>query len=118
MSTPARVLIVCSDLFFSTQLRSAAQVTGAQADVELSAARIGERTAAGHYSAIALDLEMSGLDVAAALAALPVENRPHVMAFGPHVQAQRLKAARDAGCDTVVPRSMAAEALAKMVDGR
>jgi DNA-binding NarL/FixJ family response regulator len=118
MSTPARVLLICSDLFFSTQLRSAAQSAGAQADVELSAARIGERTATAAYSLIVIDLEMTSLDLAAALAALPAENRPHVLAFGPHVQAQRLKAARDAGCDTVVPRSVAAETLAKIVDGR
>jgi len=112
---PPRVLIVCSDLFFSTQLRSAAQSAGAQPEIELQPSRVSERTASADYRLIVVDLETTGLDIAALLQSLPAESRPHVVAFGPHVQAQRLKAARDAGCDTVVPRSMAAETVATLV---
>lgn len=110
-----RVLLVCSDLFFSTQLRSAAQSAGATVDVELSAARIVEQTATGAYTLVVIDLEIMGLDLAAVIAGLPIDNRPVVVAFGPHVQAQRLKAAREAGCDHVVPRSIAAETLGTLV---
>ncbi|MFO1094549.1 MAG: hypothetical protein U0992_14780 [Planctomycetaceae bacterium] len=109
------VLLVCGDLFFSTQLKSAAEATGAAVDVELSAARIGQRIASGAYALVVIDLEMAGLDVPAVVVGLPTENRPVIVAFGPHVQAQRLKAARDAGCDHVVPRSIAAETVAKFV---
>jgi DNA-binding response OmpR family regulator len=114
-ATSPRVLLVCSDLFFSTQLRSAAQSAGAQPDVELQPARVAERIGGGEYRLVVVDLETTGLDIAALIASLPAENRPHVLAFGPHVQAQRLKAARDAGCDTVVPRSIAAQTLVELV---
>ena len=115
--TAPRVLLLCGDLFFSTQLRSAAQAQGVSVDVELQAPRAVERAASGGYRLIVVDLEFANLDLPALLSELPVENRPHVLAFGPHVQAQRLKAARDAGCDHVVPRSIAVEAIAKLVGG-
>ena len=110
-----RVLLLCGDLFFSTQLRLAAQAQGVSVDVELQAPRAVERAASGGYQLIVVDLEFGSLDLPELLAELPVENRPAVLAFGPHVQAQRLKAARDAGCDHVVPRSVAVEAIEKLV---
>ena len=48
---------------------------------------------------------------------LPQENRPLVLGFGPHVQVALLKAAREAGCDQVVPRSIAVETVVKLVGG-
>jgi AmiR/NasT family two-component response regulator len=115
MSTPPRVLLACSDLFFSTQLRGVAQAAGAAVDVELSAARIAERAVGGGYSLVVTDLEMTGLDLPAVIAGLSTDSRPTVLAFGPHVQAARLKAAREAGCEHVVPRSMAAETVAQIL---
>jgi DNA-binding NarL/FixJ family response regulator len=110
-----RVLLLCGDLFFSTQLRSAAQAQGVSIDVELQAPRAVERAASRGYQLIVVDLEFPNLDLAALLGELPAENRPQVLAFGPHVQTARLRAARDAGCDHVVPRSIAVETVAKLV---
>lgn len=112
MTTPPRVLLVCSDLFFLTQLRSAAQAAGAAVDVELSAARIGQRLSGGGYALVAIDLEMAGVELPELMAGLADEGRPAVVAFGPHVRAALLKGAREAGCDHVVPRSMAVELVA------
>jgi DNA-binding response OmpR family regulator len=112
-----RVLLLCGDLFFSTQLRSAAQTQGVSVDVELQAPRAVERAASGGYRLIVIDLEFPSLDLPALLGELPAENRPQVLAFGPHVQVARLRNARDAGCDHVVPRSIAVEAVAKLVGG-
>ena len=114
--TPSpRVLLLCSDLFFSTQLKGAAQSAGAAVEVELRLAHALEHASSGDYRLLVVDLEFPGLDIAALVAGLPAENRPTVIAFGPHVQVARLKAARDAGCDEVVPRSIAAETVAKLV---
>jgi len=114
-NSPPRVLLLCGDLFFSTQLRSAAQAQGVSVDVELQAARAVERAASGGYRVIVVDLEFTGLDLASLIGGLATDHRPHVVAFGPHVQAARLRAARDAGCDTVVPRSIAVETVSKLV---
>jgi CheY-like chemotaxis protein len=56
---------------------------------------------------VILDLHIEGLDVPTFLAGLrevcPV--MPRTVAFGSHVEADRLQAARQAGCDQVMPRS-------------
>jgi DNA-binding NarL/FixJ family response regulator len=53
-----------------------------------------------------VDLSMPSLDVAALVSQLKLIEGSHtrVVAFGPHVHAERLEAARDAGCDLVVSR--------------
>jgi hypothetical protein len=38
---------------------------------------------------------------------------PRVVAYGPHVDAALLRAARDAGCDPVLPRSKFVEQLSQ-----
>ena len=57
-----------------------------------------------------LDLHNPGLALEELLASLP-RPRPLVVAYGSHVDAARLKAARDAGCDLVLPRSKFVEEL-------
>lgn len=55
-------------------------------------------------SLVILDLHNPGLEVIAVVAAMkPVGAR--VIGFGSHVDAARLRAARLAGCDEVLPRS-------------
>ena len=57
-------------------------------------------------AAVLIDLHHGSLDVAALVeAAAGVVPKPRLVAFGSHVDAQRLKAARAAGCDLVLPRS-------------
>src|SRR5262245_6855921 len=111
MSRPTRVLLACGDLFFSTQLRSAAQAAGASVDLELSADRILPRTATGDYTHLVLDVELPQLNLAAVVESLPAEHRPRVIAFGPHMQAARLDAARAAGCDVVLSRGQISAGL-------
>jgi CheY-like chemotaxis protein len=109
-STP-RVLIVCSDLFFSTQLRSSAERAGAQVELELQGSQAVQRATAGRFDVIVVDLESPGLDLGNLIASQPEAPRPRVIAFGPHVQEQRLSAARAAGCDQVVSRGQISTSL-------
>jgi CheY-like chemotaxis protein len=53
---------------------------------------------------VVLDLHNPGLDVATLVPALKAQGIK-VVAFGSHIDAPRLKAARQAGCDEVLPRS-------------
>jgi DNA-binding response OmpR family regulator len=117
MSRPTKVLLACGDLFFSTQLRSAAQAAGASVDLELSAERILPRAATGDYTQLVLDVELPHLDMAAVVKSLPAEHRPRVIAFGPHMQTARLAAARAAGCDVVLSRGQISSNLAQCLVG-
>lgn len=115
MSRPTRVLLACGDLFFSTQLRSAAEAAAAQVDVELSADRILPRAATGDYTHLVMDVEMPHLDLAAIVRSLPADHRPRVIAFGPHMQTARLDAARAAGCDAVLSRGQISASLGSVL---
>jgi CheY-like chemotaxis protein len=58
-----------------------------------------------------LDLHNPGLDVADVVAELKAAGVRRVIGYGSHVDAARLKAARAAGCDEVLPRSAFFEGL-------
>ena len=59
----------------------------------------------GHPALVVLDLHNPGLEVHNVLPQLKASG-VKVVAFGSHVDAARLKAARQAGCDEVLPRSI------------
>ena len=53
-----------------------------------------------------IDLQCPKLDLHELMATLSrQESKPRVIAYGSHVDAERLKSARDAGCDEVLARS-------------
>lgn len=115
MSQPT-LLLVCSDLFFSTQLRSAAEQAGWQPRIESSAGSAAARATAETVSAVVVDLELNGLDIGEFVAALgAAETRPPVIAFGPHVQERRLRAAAEAGCDRVLSRGQISTSLTQIL---
>jgi hypothetical protein len=61
---------------------------------------------------VIVDLDNPGLDLPALMGALgEIDPRPRVVAYGPHVNAELLHAARVAGCDPVLPRSKFVEQL-------
>jgi hypothetical protein len=55
---------------------------------------------------VILDLSTAVVDVSALVSAATVDSAKvrKIIAFGPHVHAERLSAAREAGCDEVVSR--------------
>lgn len=115
--TARKVLILSGDLFFTSSLRSAAESAGFAAEVDAmpKAKRFIPRLASEGYSAVVIDLESPGLDVATVIEALPAEARPLTIAFGPHVQVARLEAARQAGCDHVVSRGQISAGLGELL---
>jgi CheY-like chemotaxis protein len=100
-------VMLCDDLIFFSRVAGAARTAGLTvkqartADALLALAR---REPPG---GVILDLENEGLDLPALLAGLrdacPV--MPTTVAFGSHVEAETLRAAREAGCTRVLPRS-------------
>jgi AmiR/NasT family two-component response regulator len=99
-----RVLVVCSDLFFSTQVASMVRQAGFDAVLEMQPARAAGLMASGCWEGLVVDVEANGLDLAALVQSLGPPPRPRVVAFGPHVQTERLEAAQSAGCEAVLTR--------------
>lgn len=110
-SRESPVLLLCSDLVFASRITAAAGPLNRPVELVASAVEAARRLSSKHYGLVLIDLSTPGLAVTELLAALTVEPRPRVVAFGPHVQTGLLESARQAGCDTVLPRSRFVSAL-------
>lgn len=104
MQSEHRILVVSTDLMVASRLAGAAGAAGARLDQRPAIA-----ADAGPYDLVLLDLQ--GLkgpveSVVAAARGLAGGTRPdvRVVAFGPHVAGDQLRAAVAAGCDEAVSR--------------
>lgn len=109
MSTDPDVLILCPDLFFSSQLHGAVQRAGLVGRTCLSQKSCIEQLTGPKVRWIVADLEAASLDLPALMPALSTEQC--LLAFGPHVQVERLEAARAAGAHEVWSRGQVASQL-------
>jgi len=102
--------LLSDDLLFTSRIAGTARGLGLDVRVARSASELGKLIAQQPPACLLLDLHNPGLALEELLASLP-RPRPLVVAYGSHVDAARLKAARDAGCDLVLPRSKFVEEL-------
>ncbi len=107
MADSPNVVILVDDLMFGSRIREAAKATGAEvasartADQALDACRAGARV-------LIADLDsqrLPALDAIRAVAADPALAAVHTIGFFSHVETETARAARAAGCRTVLPRS-------------
>jgi len=105
-------LILSDDLLFTSRITGTARDLGLTVTPARSADRLLEMARARPPACVIVDLSNPGLvlnDLMADLRTLsPV---PRVVAYGSHVDAETLKAARAAGCDPVLSRSKFVEEL-------
>ena len=101
-------LLLCDDLIFSSKITATAQAHGLRVTVARTLEAF-EACLAEQPTAVILELDHSPFDVAALIAKM--SPRPRIIAYGSHVNVERLKAARAAGCDAVMPRSQFVEKL-------
>ena len=110
---PAPGLMLCDDLIFFSRVATTAKAAGLRVKQARSVAAILDLANQAPPGGVILDLQADGLDLPALLAGLraacPV--MPRTVAFGSHVEADTLRAARQAGCDRVLPRSRFVEEL-------
>jgi CheY-like chemotaxis protein len=105
-------LLLCDDLMFTSRITGTGRALGltikpipSQADLEALASKEAP-------SCVLIDLANTGLVIADLVRKLRPEGKvPYFVAFGSHVDAATLNAARQAGCDLVLPRSKFAEEL-------
>lgn len=110
-------LVLCDDLIFFSRVAGAARAAGLVVRQTRTAAECLAQARARPPGGVIVDLQNPGLELPAFLAGLraacPV--MPRVTAYGSHVEAEVLRAARQAGCDRVMPRSRFAEELEREV---
>ena len=106
------ILIVVADLMFQSRIEIAARDAGATPVVADTAAALDAALAADADApaAVIVDLHITGINASEAIQRAKRAGA-RVLAFGRHTEPATLRAARDAGADTVVPRSTIAEEL-------
>ncbi len=106
-------LMLSDDLIFFSRVLGAARAAGLSVRMVRSAADLLGAARATPPAGVILDVHNDGLDLPALLAGLKeaCPSMPRVIAYGSHVEAAVLRAARQAGCDWVMPRSQFVEEL-------
>ena len=104
--TPTGV-ILCDDLIFTSKVSGTARAHGmAVVPAKTTEAALAHANVV-RATVVLIDLQNAGLDLTSFLTALrSLDPVPRIVAFGSHVDAKSLKAARSAGCDFVMPRSI------------
>ncbi len=103
------------DLFLSTRIGGLGHACQVSVEVISSAEVLSTRLRTEPRSLVIIDLTLSGLDLAATVRQLrEVAADCRIVAYGPHVDTDRLSEARAAGCDEVLPRSQLDHAIRRI----
>lgn len=106
-------LLLSDDLIFISRVTGTARVLGLTVQSARTSSALLELARETPPGGVIIDLHNPGLDLSALLRDLIhiCPTRPRVIAYGSHVEAATLHAARQAGCDLVLPRSKFVEEL-------
>ena len=97
--------MLTTDLLLQSQLAGAAQVAGASVAVVATVDALRDKIAADPPRLVILDLGNTALDPRTVVSEVrAVASEVAIVAFGPHVNRERLDTARAAGCDVVMSR--------------
>lgn len=112
-------LLLSDDLIFTSRITGTARDLGLSIRAARSANALTELARQQTPCCVILDLANPGLSVPDLLAELreACTTMPLVVAYGSHVDAAGLHAAREAGCDVVWPRSKFVEELPTALPG-
>jgi CheY-like chemotaxis protein len=105
--------MLCDDLIFFSRVSGAARAAGLSVRMVRTVADLLTAARAAPPGGVIVDVHNPGLDLSALLTELrsACPAMPRVIAYGSHVEAAVLRAARQAGCDRVMPRSRFVEEL-------
>jgi DNA-binding NarL/FixJ family response regulator len=106
-------LLLSDDLLFTSRITGTAQALGLTVKAARSTEAMVKLARQETPSGVIVDLANPGLSIPELLRQLRAVcvAMPRVIAYGSHVDAAELKAAREAGCDLVLPRSAFVEKL-------
>lgn len=113
VATPPPGLLLSDDLLFTSRITGTAHGLGLRVLPARTSDALLELARRERPAGVLIDLANPGLDLPDLLARLQDTRgeRPRVVAYGSHVDAATLRAARAAGCDPVLPRSKFVEDL-------
>ncbi|MFO0974488.1 MAG: hypothetical protein U1A27_13760 [Phycisphaerae bacterium] len=122
-------LALVADLIFATRIRATAQALGRPLQLASTLPVFQQALAAGPPDQVIVDLSLP--DAAAAIRAANAagtsaetshaaagRRRPQIIGFYSHVQTDQAAAAREAGADSVLPRSAFVEQLPRLLAPR
>jgi DNA-binding response OmpR family regulator len=100
------VLLLSGDLTVFARVDGAARPRGKSVAAAPNAERLLALAGEDEVEAVIIDLSAPGVALDSMVQSLKSRMNavPRIIAFGPHVHEQRLRAARDAGCDEVMSR--------------
>jgi DNA-binding response OmpR family regulator len=106
MTNSAAIVLLSNDLMFSPAVAAAATARGNSLRVATSPAELQKIAESSPLRLVIVDLATPSVDVASVVKQLraAITSPPAIIAFGAHVHAEMLDAARDAGCDEVLTR--------------
>jgi len=112
---PLLGLLLSDDLIFTSRITGTARALGLTVKTGRSVGELETLARQQTPTGVLVDLGNPGLDVPDLIARLRAAClvMPRVVAYGSHVDAAGLRAARAAGCDIVLPRSAFVEQLPK-----
>jgi DNA-binding NarL/FixJ family response regulator len=113
ISDQALGLLLSDDMIFSSRIYGAAQGLGLKVITVKAANDLTGTAQTSRPSCVILDLAHSGLNLTEVIQKLKetCSPMPRLVAYGSHVDAASLRAAREAGCDVVLSRSRFVEEL-------
>jgi CheY-like chemotaxis protein len=109
--TPSGILL-SDDLIFTSRVVGAGRDLGLSIRTARNADAVLKLSQQQFPTCVVVDLSNPGLRIAELIAGLgALTTRPRIVAYGSHVDTATLRAAREAGCDVVLPRSKFVEEL-------
>jgi CheY-like chemotaxis protein len=111
--TSSVVLLLSDDFLWISRITGTARALGFEVKVVRGVEQLAEAAKQQAPACVILDLSTKGLLAAEAVGRVKAvcPQPPRFTAYGSHVDVATLKAAREAGCDPVLPRSQMAEQL-------
>lgn len=117
---PRHIIAIVDDLFFASKIRGTAEQVGVTTSFPRTADAVFENAAQAKPSLILCDLHSQKIDVVGLAKKLKVDESTRdvpLIGFFSHVQTELERAANEAGFDRVIPRSVFARDLAKILSG-
>ena len=112
METTPPGLLLSDDLMFSSRITGTARSLGMEVRQVRALDKLVETTKQVGARCLIVDLAFPGLDLPDLMGQLgELDAPPRVVAYGSHVDAASLQAARAAGCQPTLPRSKFVEDL-------
>src|SRR5215831_14570302 len=109
--TPSAILL-SDDLIFTSRVVGTGRDLGLPIRTARNVDAVLKLSQQQNPTCVIVDLSNPGLRIAELIAGLgALTTRPRIVAYGSHVDTATLRAAREAGCDVVLPRSKFVEEL-------